>query len=246
MTGKIHIFDPTGNITVLAECARDKAVADRVMKEVPTAQQVGFVTDGGKTLTMTGGEFCGNASMCAAVLNYEKTGERELMLRVSGTDEKTRVLVEKKSGGYFCTVTMPPVVGTENVILTYGGEEYRVTAVRMQGIIHLIMRVQPEKEKAERAAKEWCRMLSAEALGLMFLDMSEKIKLTPLVYVPGADTLFWESSCASGTSAVGVYLREKSGGDIENVEIKEPAGSLFVTATQDGKMKISGNVRKLR
>lgn len=246
MTERYHVFDPTGNITVLVEGERNKETADRVMKEVPAAQQVGFITENGKKLTMAGGEFCGNASMCAAVLNFEKTGEREAELTVSGASEKVRVRVENRENGYFCTVTVAPAEEIADMTLSYGKNEFPLTAVKMQGIIHLVMTGKTEKETAEAAARERCRTLKADALGLMYLDTADGVRLTPLVYVPGADTLFWESSCASGTCAVGAYLSRKNGTDISRLEIREPAGSLFVTATQDGTMKISGNVRRLQ
>ena len=236
-----HVFDPTGNITVLAEGNRDISAADALMKKVPDCEQVGFLTDGGLTLTMAGGEFCGNASMCAAALYGSRTGLREVKLNVSGAKEKVRVTVVPDTDGFCCTVQMPPVEKTQRTVLDFNEEKYDVFAVYMQGICHLVMRPGTEKSVAEAAARQWCALLESDAVGLMFFDEENK-KLTPLVYVRKADTLFWESSCASGTSAVGEYLAKISNRDISE-DILLPAGTLHVEATPDGTVLLTGTVK---
>lgn len=60
-------------------------------------------------------------------------------------------------------------------------------------------------ENPKQVVMKWCEDLHAECLGLMIYDSREKT-LVPYVYVPKAGTLFRESSCASGTTAVGAYL----------------------------------------
>ncbi len=60
-------------------------------------------------------------------------------------------------------------------------------------------------ENPKKVVMKWCEDLHAECLGLMIYDNREKT-LVPYVYVPKAGTLFRESSCASGTTALGVYL----------------------------------------
>ena len=98
--------------------------------------------------------------------------------------------------------------------------------------------------EAERLAPVWCRTLESEALGLMFLDRERGI-LKPLVYVPSADTLFWESSCASGTTAVGAYLAAESGKAVQ-VPLKQPGGTLEIDAAPDGTLLLKGSVRLVR
>ena len=100
----------------------------------------------------------------------------------------------------------------------------------------------PEKE-AEALAKRWCAHLKADALGLMFLNRKEG-RLSPLVYVPAADTLFWESSCGSGTSAVGAWLALASGKPV-TVSLKQPGGVLEIAASPDGSLFLKGTVRCL-
>ena len=71
---RYSILDPTGNITALVEGPvepeRYAPVASAVMRRHPAVEQVGFfsVKDGRPALAMAGGEFCVNASLCAAAL----------------------------------------------------------------------------------------------------------------------------------------------------------------------------------
>ena len=127
--------------------------------------------------------------------------------------------------------------------------------VDMGGISHIIIEkkrkmysLKDNPIQAEKAVKEWCALLDADCLGVMFVsgsdyasksseqtgretrigvDMEMETELIPLVYVPGADTLFWENSCASGSAAAGMYLSDKYGVALE-VVMKEPAGTLRV------------------
>ncbi len=90
------LFDPTGNITALVESAVEvpdqPAVAAGIMCRHPEVEQVGFLSlpafPALPVLRMAGGEFCGNASMCAAALAALRRGMKpgtgsSLLLRVS-------------------------------------------------------------------------------------------------------------------------------------------------------------------
>ena len=78
---RYRILDPNGNITVLVESAvpveKQPSSAEWIMQQHPEVEQVGFVrflditpdSDGiHAELRMTGGEFCGNASLSTAAL----------------------------------------------------------------------------------------------------------------------------------------------------------------------------------
>ena len=75
----------------------------------------------------------------------------------------------------------------------------------------------------------------------MFLDREEE-SLIPLVYVPGAGTLFWETACASGTTAVGAWLAEETGLPV-HLSLKQPGGSLEIAAEPGGELLLTGTVR---
>ena len=252
MTGKLSyaLLDPTGNMTLLAETpvpeAAQPLTAKRLMEQEPATEQVGFVsdTDDGIGLRMAGGEFCGNASMSAAVLYLLRKGMDggEVTVRVSGTPDPVSVTAERLPDGSWqgCVVMPKPLsVGRERF-----SDGTKRPVVRFPGITHVILETEMVQTEAERLAPVWCRELESEALGLMFLDRERGI-LKPLVYVPSADTLFWESSCASGTTAVGAYLAAESGTAVR-MPLKQPGGTLEIEADPAGKLILKGTVRLVR
>ena len=261
------IFDPTGNITALVETAVDiadqPAVASWIMGLEPDVEQVGFITyernsaDGSVpiSLRMAGGEFCGNATMCAAALCAMHRGLQSgtVPVKVSGASAPFTVSLEQQAPfSYSAAVIMPPAVrigmvnlqpsgmaGADGAIEDSGAEKINamlsLPIVEMEGISHIIIEpdsgflgIKEDPELAEALLRQWCGVLGADCLGMMFLGDGTAFRpLTPLVYVPGADTMFWENSCASGSAAAGMYLAEKSGSPVD-VTFDEPAGRLRV------------------
>ena len=289
LTVEYAVMNPTGNITALVvsetEIGLQPAVADEIMKRHPEVEQVGFFGifpdkrhesthgDGempeqvSVNLRMAGGEFCGNASMCAGVLHYsmlESSGKQGLpwseCLQVSGTGRPVTVKVlVKEQGVYRCGVRMPAVSGIRRQSFSCPAEALsgalqgertgdlagELPVVLMEGITHIIIepssvfwQLLEDKAAAEGLVAKWCDQLAAEGLGLMFLkeDTSGTYQLTPLVYVPGSGTCFWEHSCASGSAAVGRYLEENSLRDrLYEVRLQEPGGPLRVTVDPETK-----------
>ena len=254
---KYYIFDPTGNITALVEsgvaAADQPAVAMRIMERHPDVEQVGFVTyaddDAASagaapvSLRMAGGEFCGNATMCTAALymiRKNMPGSAVVRVRVSGAAEPLEVQLRRKDAVSFdAAVTMPPAVGIDELKLAdgmlQGSDSLSLPIVRMEGIAHVIIEpdsgffgLKDDPALAETLLRGWCGVLGAECLGMMFLGDGAALRpLTPLVYVPGADTMFWENSCASGSAAAGIYLAAQAGTPVD-VTFDEPAGRLRV------------------
>ena len=252
---KYYIFDPTGNITALVEsgvaAADQPAVASRIMERHPDVEQVGFITyaddaaaaDVPVSLRMAGGEFCGNATMCTAALymiRENMPGSAAIRVRVSGAAEPLEVQLRRKDAVSFdAAVTMPPAVGIDELRLAdgmlQGSDSLSLPIVRMEGIAHVIIEpdsgffgLKDDPALAETLLRGWCGVLGAECLGMMFLGDGAALRpLTPLVYVPGADTMFWENSCASGSAAAGIYLAAQAGTPVD-VTFDEPAGRLRV------------------
>ena len=252
---KYYIFDPTGNITALVEsgvaAADQPAVASRIMERHPDVEQVGFITyaddaaaaDVSVSLRMAGGEFCGNATMCTAALYMNREnmlGSAAIRVRVSGAAEPLEVQLRRKDAVSFdAAVTMPPAVGIDELRLAdgmlQGSDSLSLPIVRMEGIAHVIIEpdsgffgLKDDPALAETLLRGWCGVLGAECLGMMFLGEGAALRrLTPLVYVPGADTMFWENSCASGSAAAGIYLAAQAGTPVD-VTFDEPAGRLRV------------------
>lgn len=242
------VINPTNNITLLVETPVGEAfqpeIAKKLMEKELTVEQVGFIKiqNDSICLRMAGGEFCGNAAMSAAVLYCRKNScNGNVMLSVSGADKPVCVSVsDSENGEYNCTVEMPSANKVFVNRYSFNGEEYVLPTVSFSGITHIIADSEVDIKNAELAIKKWCGDLKADGLGIMFFN-EKKSELKPLVYVPVSDTLFWESSCASGTSAVGAYLAQKYARKIR-LKIKEPAGILGVYADTVGNLKISGKV----
>ena len=244
------LLDPTGNITLLAETpvpeASQPLTAKRLMELEPATEQVGFVRilENGIDLRMAGGEFCGNASMSAAVLYLlrKNRDSGEVTVRVSGTPQPVKVAAEKQAdGSWRGCVEMPHPLSVGRERFSDGSVR---PVVRFPGITHVVLEEEMEQPAAEKLAPLWCRELESEALGLMFLDRERGI-LKPLVYVPTADTLFWESSCASGTTAVGAFLAAESGAAVR-LPLKQPGGILEIEAEPGGRLLLKGSVRLIR
>ncbi len=249
----------TALVETQVDPADQPAAASWIMAQNPEVEQVGFVTfaaagagapvaDVPVSLRMAGGEFCGNATMCSAALYMivnDMPGEANVKVRVSGTKEPLDVrLVRRDTVSFDASVTMPPAVGIDELKLSDGmlpgNDVLRLPVVRMEGIAHVIIEpdsgffgLKDDSALAETLLRGWCGVLGAECLGMMFLDEGKGVRaLTPLVYVPGADTMFWENSCASGSAAAGMYLAAKEGEPVD-VTFSEPAGSLRVTSDPD-------------
>ena len=256
------IWDPTGNVTALVESAvavwRQPSVAAAIMERHPLVEQVGFVQPADEAdekrglagaLRMAGGEFCGNASMSAAALcllrGHAQMGEESVAtvrLRVSGASSPVEVRLAPDGGGaFFGSIRMPRAQSVEEVDLTHAGIVERAPLVRMEGISHVVIErgsalfsLRDQRESAERAVRVWCLELGCDGLGLMFVDgAGNSREVTPLVYVPGSDTVFWENSCASGSASVGVHAATLAHEPVE-LALKEPGGILRVESYPDG------------
>lgn len=71
---------------------------------------------------------------------------------------------------------------------------------------------------------------------------AKNYSLTPLVYVPGSSTVFWENSCASGSAAAAMYLADAAGGQFSCVFF-EPGGQLRAESDpQAGQTLLCGSV----
>ena len=260
---RYSILDPTGNVTALVETpvepARQPGLAAALMRRHPAVEQVGFLRpdspEGLPELRMAGGEFCGNASMCAAALLRLNAGQGsgDTLLRVSGASRPVALTLRTEGDGWLAEILMPPALEITGAALAYGDRSGTLPLVRLEGISHLV--IEPEsaffallydRAAAEQAVKRFCATLNADGLGLLFLEGSgNERRMTPLVYIPGSGTVFWENSCASGSAAVGVYLAEKTK-RAAALALREPGGILRVSSDPTrSETRLRGRVRLL-
>lgn len=253
MEVKYILCNPTGNITALVETKipveKHPLVAEMIMEKEPTCEQVGFLLPGEEgsdiTLRMAGGEFCGNATMSTAAYYVQRTECEEgsitnVKVKVIGTSGLIDVKIEKKGSEYFGTIEMPKPSSIKDVLFTFENHNYKYPVVNFTGISHVIIEDSIPFYMPERCIKMWCDKLKSLGVGLMLLSEDKK-SLRPLVYVKNPETLVWESSCASGTTAVGAYFAKKAGKPVK-MELSEPGGTLMVETFEDGKIFLTGKV----
>lgn len=253
------VLDPSKNITILVTSDVDKSdytfVAKKLLELEPSAEQLGFLEDDKEcdiVLNMAAGEFCGNATMSAAVYYGIKNNVTcgNVSVKSSGADKQVKVEIKKIEEGaeWEGIVEMPRPIKIQEV--DFGNAE-KFPVVFFKGIAHIIIdkKITSEKDvilkEYENKIKTWCEFLKVEALGIMFCDFGDLISMLPLVYVKAIDTLYLESSCASGTTAVGAYLTDKNKKAI-NIDIKQTSGvSLNIKSCEDGSLLLKGKVALL-
>lgn len=248
------ICDPSGNITILVKSAvpaSERArIAAEIMKKEPSAEQAGFLSSGDDScdirLDMAGGEFCANATLSAAAcFRAANPSVRHVKVSVSGCESVLGVDIEEEEDGvYTGTVCLPPPAACSRKTFVCGAESFTFPVVDMGGIVHIVAPVSFGEKRAESVIRDWCRALGADALGIMLLD-EKTMRLTPIVYVPGADTLFYESSCGSGSSAAGYYLALRAGAETVS-DIVQPGGTLRIRTAPGENIYLTGNIKILK
>ncbi|MBE7003304.1 MAG: hypothetical protein E7425_03340 [Ruminococcaceae bacterium] len=212
---KLHVVraDPAGNITlfVLDPVPREEraALAAALLRLPGTdAEQVGFACeprdgfDG--RMEMAGGEFCGNASRAFGMLLARRrgvTGRAHYTLEVSGSASPVCVDVNVAEGTARAAMPLPRPCGKFVLF------DERDMLVNLGGIVHFVTHHKPDAaamdalEPVLRTMREAGALPDMEAYGVIFLHDG---RMTPLVKVPAAGTLFWEGSCGSGSLAAAI------------------------------------------
>jgi diaminopimelate epimerase len=225
---------PGGNDTALVlkknySSKEKKAINDVILKKDTSIEQVGFVDLAGKPeLQMAGGEFCCNATRSAAFY-YLNGKPGKLKIIVNGKDVINAGVYD--NGYAWCEI---PLYHGDDVIIE---KEPGIYQVRMNGMVSVV--IQPEKArlyledktKLKTIAMEFIDqydLRSNEAVGIMFLERDQKIKLHPVVWVRDINTLYYETGCGSGTTAtamVEAFLKKEN----QKLEVIQPSG-LAITA----------------
>jgi len=255
---KILVADPAKNITVFVldpvENPADRAVLARAIlaEERLKAEQVGFVSPPAFGtapslwhLEMAGGEFCGNAARCFglyAAKTQGLTGKALVSVSVSGAKEPVQVEVDTERNRAAAEMPKPSTVDSVN----YGGRSLPVLI--FEGIAHVIapdLESKSENFYAIKAELEKKFHLPA-ALGLMFYDSASSF-MRPAVYVRSVDALVFESSCGSGSAALGIWLSREIADGTANYAIAQEGGvietEVVKKAGQVVRVTIGGEVR---
>jgi diaminopimelate epimerase len=234
------------------------------------------VKDGLWRLDMAGGEFCGNAArsfgLFAAVRNGALASSSPLTVQVetSGASEALYVTVKNIStrtlsaaAGSFniyeagASVKIPPPVATG--FIDYQGE--RLSVYVFYGITHVIVEKRipggkNQKEaffKIKKAVEE--SFGKPDALGVMFTDYEEagdngaRFTMTPAVFVYNPQTFVFESSCGSGSAALGCHIFKETKDGENKAYISQNGGVIEAAVRKEGgvvrSLCIGGKVRVL-
>jgi diaminopimelate epimerase len=247
MSYEIVIADPAKNITVFVlspvSGPEERAAAAKALLADPSlgAEQVGFVipaTDPSRLwrLEMMGGEFCGNAARSFGLYVARRQGLRgqvRVDIEISGMKTPVPVRVDVEAG--LAEAAMPLPIAEET--LSYRGSDLPVYV--FDGITHVIA---PDIKPAEPAFYEIKTLLEKgagrhlDALGVMFWDSAAKV-MTPAVYVYATESLVFESSCGSGSAALGIWLARELPDGEERLALRQPGGVIEVRVNKrDGEV----------
>ena len=244
------IFNPAGNITALVigdeyNWQQRRLINNRIMEKETIVEQVGFISQKNRKLTMAGGEFCGNATRCATLYYIGEQQSIELEINnnkiKAGINEKSEVWCEVPIEGYNIEKI------NENI--------YKVI---LKGITILVVKNIANYIGLKQSAIDLILKynLDDDAIGVMFVDNVENIiKIYPIVWVNEIDTLFLENACGSGTIAVTMlesWLKKSS----NKYNVMQPSGDILKTdidiednivkrAILKGKIKTDNKIRRI-
>lgn len=254
---RFTILRPGGNDTALVQGIQKdpnvrRDINDQIMNIYPNVEQVGFISspDQDPELMMAGGEFCGNATRSTAY-HLLKGNPGEIQIKVSGVDNKliAGVTESKEASAQMPIYTDPARLRT----LSDGA-----VMVEMQGITHIVKRNDFPGNKDPQFLKNftlgYLQRLglteSVPASGLMLISkLKSELYVNPIVWVKEIKTLFYETACGSGTTAVGLVEAKRAGKSID-ISVIQPSGMpIRSQVTYDGKKfidaRISGPIKEI-
>lgn len=172
------------------------------------AEQAGFLVLDENHFEMTGGEFCGNATRSAAVLLSKEHGQDSLSFTVSGFDGVVEASVKQLTEETFFVEAAFPGMRPEvkEVQLEDGSP---ASIVDLGGIVHVVVEGKFPEDPAvyhlqHRQIVDRFGLGERDAVGVIWYEKStDAVVMHPVVWVRRADTFYYETSCGSGTIAVG-------------------------------------------
>lgn len=246
----ITLIRPAGNDTALVEgiLSKEERISTNqlLMRKFPTIEQVGFyekIDTKTARLEMAGGEFCGNALRSLAYLLL-KGKKGELSIQMSGVPKPLKTGVKELNTSF----ARMPICNSFSSVQIIDNNIYKV---EMYGITHLISLL-PQNSDEGNLKKLGKQMLedaqllySQPACGVMYIskDIKEQLSIQPIVWVRDIQTLFLESACASGTTAVGLWQSSINKLPKTKLSVKQPSNQLItVEVTQNNQSFIDASI----
>ena len=139
---------------------------------------------------------------------------------------------------FLAKIKMPKFKSLEEIKI----DNYKLGLVKFSGIDHFIFDVAENKEdnfeKVIDSVKNYLSDKDFSAFGIMFFDR-ENLSMKPYVYVKEVESGIFENSCASGTTALGYYLKKYK--NLDRAKIVQPNGWLEYIIEND-EIYIDGSV----
>lgn len=240
---ELVMADPAGNRTALVRTPVEPGERAETAKKIMAlprlrAEQVGFCCPPktGKSLghlEMMGGEFCGNAARSFALLLAAErgSGPRTVPIEVSGCGEVLLARADPSENTAACPMPLPTAL--EELPVPGLAPEGPLPAVIFQGILHVIAQgIPPTQENFAAIREAVSRRWDWEAMGVMFLGAEGF--LSPAVEVRATGSLVFESSCASGSTALAVWLSRGLSEGERTYPIPQPGGTLSIRVEKRG------------
>ena len=226
------ILRPGGNDQMLIKGIGPKnkrrKINDEMIKRFPSVEQVSFFEYDQKnkkaTLELAGGEFCGNATRSLAYLLLQGN-IGEIKIKVSGTTISLNAGIRQKATAF---AQMP--VSNLKSVKKFQPNLFRVD---LEGITQLVyLQNKPVEKDLKQYAFEILKkqnlIYSVPAAGVMFISEKEQfIDLQPVVWVRDIETLLYETACASGTAAVGIWKALQTKEKSAKVKVLQPTGKFI-------------------
>ncbi len=251
-------LSPTQNMTLLVTSPiprKDQSKCAAILMDYDGvyAEQTGFVEKPSDPkavarLQMSGGEFCGNATMALAawIARNEncQSAAASLLLEVSGSDSLVECFVTpQKDGTFVGKVQIPLPRGACFQKISFKNTQLSAQIVHMNGITHIIVESSLAKDEEEalidHVLEHYRDYTNEDALGVLFLD-KRNMEMRPFICVPSIKSKVWERGCGTGSAAVAyasALLEKRS----VTLPVKQPGG--IITASS---VYTEGEVREIR
>ncbi len=248
---RIVIAYPSGNTTALVfdplPTVDRKLLNEEILQawqeqnpHLPEIEQCCFITepspnsDAIARIEMFGGEFCGNATRSAIWL---ATGGKDAKGRIetSGIDRPLDFTAENGN----VTLAMP-LPNTSDFIR----EVEEGALVQLDGISQLVVTEQSIAQTPRQLLKHLLDenkydLSTQPAVGVTYYNQVTN-KAQFCVWVKAINTIFDETACGSGTSAIGIALATKAQSSI-NVAVLQPSGEIISTSATYGRNRVTSS-----
>lgn len=235
-------------ITDAVERAQYAAVARLALdSDYLAAEQVGFIkkaqgTAAAGRLEMSGGEFCGNATLAFAAwlvrrdgVSAEPAAVRQITVECSGALSPIKCKVtplDDEAERFRVREELQLEAALTGFALEAEGETYHGTLVREAGITHFLV----DSSTASFSLPVYTALLNsleaaekADAYGIIPYRREEdgSYRIRPYVSVPASGSRVFEQACGSGSMALGLLLAAQSAEPVR-VTVRQPGGSIEV------------------